>query len=142
MACALAKQFEGCRLRAYQDSGGVVTIGFGYTGHDITMQTEWTQAQADAALFNRMTESYNQLLSFSPGLRSENANKLGALTDFVYNVGIGNYARGEHLKSSVDLKQWNHAAIYIKQFVKDRKGNILQGLVKRRDAEIDLLIRK
>ncbi|HDT4264695.1 TPA: lysozyme, partial [Enterobacter kobei] len=28
---ALIKQFEGCRLTAYQDSVGVWTIGYGWT---------------------------------------------------------------------------------------------------------------
>ena len=105
------------------------------------MGTVWTQAQADAALDRRMNESYNQLLSFSPGLRSESPNKIGALVDFVYNCGIGNYARTDHFKSSVDAKQWNHAVIYIQQFIKDRKGVIQPGLVKRRKVEADLLLK-
>ena len=32
---ALTKQFEGLELKAYQDSVGVWTIGYGHTGTDV-----------------------------------------------------------------------------------------------------------
>lgn len=41
---------EGLRLHAYQDSGGVWTIGWGHTGPDVHEGLVWTRAQALAAL--------------------------------------------------------------------------------------------
>src|ERR1700744_4935469 len=43
----LIKQHEGCRLEAYCDTRGVLTIGYGHTGHLIVEGTVWTQEQAD-----------------------------------------------------------------------------------------------
>lgn len=46
---ALTREFEGCRLEAYQDQGGVWTIGYGHTGPDVHEGLTWTQEQADEA---------------------------------------------------------------------------------------------
>ena len=45
----LIEEFEGDELRAYADSGGVETIGYGHTG-DVTPGETITQAQAVAYL--------------------------------------------------------------------------------------------
>ena len=57
MAIDLAKQFEGCSLKAYPDQvygWRRATIGYGATGPSICMNTAWTQAQADTDLEYRM----------------------------------------------------------------------------------------
>jgi ABC-type branched-subunit amino acid transport system substrate-binding protein len=46
----LIQQFEGLRLKAYQDAVGVWTIGYGHTGPDVTPGLVISQAQADALL--------------------------------------------------------------------------------------------
>ena len=43
----LVKEFEGCRLTAYKDSVGVLTIGYGHTGSDVKPGMTITQARAD-----------------------------------------------------------------------------------------------
>jgi len=45
----LIKQFEGCRLTAYQDSTGLWTIGYGHT-KDVSAGQKITQKQADKFL--------------------------------------------------------------------------------------------
>lgn len=45
----LIKRFEGCRLKSYQDSVGVWTIGYGHTTGVVKGQNI-TQAQADTYL--------------------------------------------------------------------------------------------
>nr|WP_205208480.1 hypothetical protein [Chromobacterium haemolyticum] len=45
----LIQQFEGLRLKAYQDAVGVWTIGYGHTGPDVTPGLVITQAQRRAA---------------------------------------------------------------------------------------------
>ncbi len=44
------KRLEACRFHAFQDSGGVWTIGYGHTGPDVYEGLVWTQEQCDAAL--------------------------------------------------------------------------------------------
>jgi lysozyme len=47
---AAIRAFEGCVLKAYQDTGGVWTIGVGHTGPEVVKGLVWTAAQAEAAL--------------------------------------------------------------------------------------------
>lgn len=44
------KREEGVDLHAYQDQGGVWTIGYGHTGPEVHAGLVWTLAQAEAAL--------------------------------------------------------------------------------------------
>ena len=48
----LIKQFEGCRLSAYQCAAGVWTIGYGHTA-GVKKGMTITQAQADARVIRR-----------------------------------------------------------------------------------------
>lgn len=41
---------EGLRLKAYQDSGGVWTIGWGHTGPEVVEGLIWTREQCVEAL--------------------------------------------------------------------------------------------
>ena len=84
----LAKQFEGCVLSAYQDIAGVWTIGYGHTGKDVYQGLVWMQQQANDALEHDLNSSATLLAMYSPGLSD---GPLAALTDFVFNLGIGNY---------------------------------------------------
>ena len=46
LAAALIRVFEGIRLTAYQDSGGVWTVGFGHTGPEVVQGYTVTADQA------------------------------------------------------------------------------------------------
>jgi lysozyme len=139
MAMDLAKQFEGCELKAYPDPArgwDLPTIGYGCTGPDITRDTVWTQAQADAELEQRMTgfgESVDRLVKVP--ITDE---QKGALADFAYNLGPVS------LQDSTLLRLLNggnaqDAADEFKKWVK-AGGVTLPGLVKRRDAERALFL--
>jgi lysozyme len=49
-ALAMTERDEGLRLTAYQDSGGVWTIGWGHTGPEVHKGLVWTREQCVAAL--------------------------------------------------------------------------------------------
>jgi lysozyme len=87
-ATDLAKQFEGCKLEAYQDLAGIWTIGYGHSGKDVYEGLVWTQQQADDALLHDINAARALLEMYSPNLAN---GALDALTDFVFNLGIGNY---------------------------------------------------
>jgi len=130
----LVKDFEGLRLNAYQDSVGVWTIGYGHTGSDVKPGMTITQAkadqllQADLAKFNScVTSSINKPL---------NANQVGALMSFSFNVGCGalqgstlrrriNAGENPNLVASQELPKWDKAG-----------GRSLPGLTRRRAAEV------
>lgn len=125
------KLSEGLLLEAYQDSGGVWTIGYGHTkgvkkGDQITefMATEYLKddlRNSEQAVSLYVTSKINQ-------------NQFDALVSFTFNLGPGN------LKSSTLLKRVNadpndpDIALQFQRWVYC-KGVVLKGLVKRRERE-------
>lgn len=139
-AVALARLFEGCRLKAYWDArGGKWTVGWGCTGAGIGKDTQWTQARADAELDRRMGWALGAALHVSPGLADAGVARQAAIADFVYNLGAGDYA-GSTLRKCVDASDWPAAAAQIAHW--DHAGadhEVLPGLQRRRAAEAGLL---
>lgn len=133
----LIKQFEGCKLKAYTDCVGVLTIGWGQT-HGVKEGMLWTQEQADEDLIKEATICIDRALKASPILVHESANRQAAIADFIYNCGIGNYTSST-LKKRVDAKDWPNAVIEIKKWNKGG-GKVLKGLIKRRAKEAELLV--
>lgn len=129
----LLKSFESCRLEAYRDIRGVLTIGWGHTGADVTEGLIWTQDQADSQLVD-------DLSSFEDHLDCElqvqlTDDQFSALVDFVYNLGSG------ALLHSTLLKKINSGDFYVSgEFVKwDHScGKEIEGLLTRRKAEAAL----
>ena len=133
-AIALAKQFEGCRLTAYQDIAGVWTIGFGHVGKDVYEGLVWTQAQADDALLHDVNAARALLEMYSPNLAN---GTLDALTDFVFNLGIGNY-RTSTLCKCVNAQDWTGAKAQLLTW-DHSNGVVIPGLLRRREAEAALI---
>lgn len=130
----LVKEFEGCKLTAYQDIAGVWTIGFGHTGKEVHAGLVWTQTQADEALTNDLLHASTLLSLYSPGLAN---GPLDALTDFVFNLGIGNY-RTSTLCKYVNAQDWENVKAQL--MVWDHSnGTIVPGLLRRREAEAALI---
>lgn len=130
----LAKQFEGCELTAYQDIAGVWTIGWGHTGKDVYEGVTWTQQQADEALEHDLNAAEVLLSMYSNGL---GPNASAALTDFVFNLGIGNY-RTSTLCKCVNAQDWDGAKAQIVTW-DHSNGKVIPGLLRRREAEAALL---
>lgn len=130
----LVKGFESCVLTAYQDIAGVWTIGYGHTGKDVYAGLVWTQDQADEALEHDLLAADTLLDLYSPGLSGA---PLEALTDFVFNLGIGNY-RTSTLCSLVNAKNWPAAKVEILKW-DHSNGIVVDGLLRRREAEAALL---
>ncbi len=134
----LIKDSEGCKLTAYQCPAGIWTIGYGCTGVDIKKGLAWTQEQADAELDILALDVLRKAMKASPSLVLAPANKVIAIADFIYNLGIGNYSKST-LKKYVDQSNWLAAAGEIKKW--DKAGGVtLKGLTIRRKKEADLLL--
>ena len=82
----LIKDFERCKLTAYRDVGGTLTIGIGHTGKDVKVGMTITNEKAlelfkkDIAKFEKHVDSYNKIYNF-------NQNQFNALVSFAYNIG-------------------------------------------------------
>lgn len=133
-AIDLARTFEGCRLRAYQDLAGMWTIGWGHTGRDVYAGLTWSQAQADDHLAQDIEDHRVLLGRYSPNL-PEGAET--ALTDFVFNLGIGAY-RGSTLRKYVAAEAWPQVKTEILSW-DHSGGRVIPGLLARRQAEAALI---
>jgi len=140
---ALTREFEGCRLKAYQDTGGVWTIGYGSTlmpdGDKVQIGDTITQAQADTMLqrgVRRFSGYVDNLLNVS-GLTQ---GQYDALVDFCYNRGPGNMQRSRlyRLVKADPRDPRIPEAFGDKENIVDRKGQVQPGLVRRRQAEAAL----
>lgn len=124
-----AKGFEGFRPVPYQDPVGKWTWGYGETCGP--MPERWTESEADLALRAGLTQAQADVLehvtiSLTPG-------QLDACTDFVYNLGIGNFASSTLLKK-INAKDWPTAYFEFGRWV-HAGGIVLPGLVHRRTIE-------
>ncbi len=131
----LIKQFEGLRLTAYRDIGGIYTIGYGCT-HNVMPTLVIDQAEADRRLKLDLLEVAAEVSKLLTNQITD--NQFAALCCFAYNVGVGN------LKSSTLLKRVNYGG---KDEAADEflrwnkvKGVVTPGLVRRRYAERALFL--
>jgi lysozyme len=133
---ALTKEFEGLRLTAYQDVGGVWTIGCGHTGAGVEPGLTITETEAETYLRLDMQEAVacvNLLVS------SElSQNQFDALVDFCFNVGSGSFARST-LRKLLNAGQWMSAAAQFAQWA-NVGGKPSPGLARRRLAEAKLFL--
>ena len=136
----LIKQFEGCRLTAYQDSVGVWTIGYGWTqpvdGKPVGKGMTITQQKANQLLTEGVAQfekGVNSLVTVSL-----NQNQFDALVDFAYNLGV-NALKGSTLLRKINTGDYAGAA---NEFTKWNKagGKELAGLTRRREAEKSLFL--
>lgn len=137
---ALIKQFEGCKLTAYQDSVGVWTIGYGWTqpvdGKPIRAGMTIKQETAERLLKTGLV-SYESDVSrlVKVGLTQ---GQFDALVAFTYNLGARSLSTstllrklnaGDYAGAADEFLRWNKAG-----------GKVLNGLTRRREAERALFL--
>ena len=135
----IIKKFEGLKLKAYLCPAGLPTIGYGNTryedGSTVKLGEQISIDRADKLLMHTVAQFERQVdtLVTVP----IDANQLGALTSFAFNVGIGNFQRST-LRRLVNANPSNSAIRG--EFMKWNKagGKVLNGLTRRRQAEADL----
>lgn len=138
----ICQQSEGYALRlpdgsctSYWDSMGCVwTCGFGTTGPNVTRHTHWTRQEAVQWLQARWLIAEAGVRRASPVLSlPENRNRLEAITDFAYNLGVGRY-QASSLRRYVDQKNWTAASAEFPKW-NLAGGKVRPGLVTRRASE-------
>lgn len=131
---SLIRRFEGLRLRAYFCPAGVLTCGYGSTGHDIKPDTVWTEEQAEKRMQSDAAVALAATRRLCPLLTN---NTLGAVADFTYNLGATRLA-GSTLRKRLNAGDSAGAKAELRKWVRGG-GKILPGLVLRREAEIALI---
>jgi len=142
-ALKIIKEFEGCRLVAYQCSAGVWTIGWGATrliDRPVKQGDKISQQMADDMLQNSVELTARELLKLIPAAKMWPGHQLAALISWQYNVGAGavrdstlrsRLLAGQDAKSVIreELPRWDKV-----------DGKPLAGLTRRRAAELLLFL--
>lgn len=146
---ALIKEYEGLVLTGYADPVGIATVGFGHTGPDVKVGQKITKAQAEALLMADIAEAAaivdkHVTAPLAPLQRA-------AVISFVFNVGPGKKGvkdgfvelkRGGHstLLKRLNERDYDAASLEFGKWV-HAKGEVLKGLVRRRNAEQALFLK-
>ena len=127
---SLIKKFEGCELEAYKCAAGVWTIGFGSI-KGVKQGDTITQEEADNLLLHEMDE-YEGYINDAVNV-DLNQNQFDALVSWVFNLGPSNLSSST-LLTKINNKDWDDVPAQIKRWNK-AGGKVLQGLIRRREAE-------
>jgi GH24 family phage-related lysozyme (muramidase) len=132
----LIKEFEGCKLTAYDDGTGTSTIGYGHT-KGVKMDDIITQERAEELLKEDLIEyeGYVQALINNGIIEFPiNQNQFDALTSFCMNLGESNLmmlVKNRTANIVADkILLYNHA-----------NGEVWEGLTRRRQAERELFLK-
>jgi lysozyme len=130
-ALDLVRRFEGCRLNAYRDIVGILTIGYGET-LNVHEGMVWTEYEAEQALRRRLAAFMAGVIQRCPTLLAH-PKKLAACTSLAYNIGLGAFGassvcslskRGDFASAGDRFVLWNKAG-----------GKVVRGLTVRRQLE-------
>lgn len=139
----LIKKFEGCRLKAYKCPAGIWTIGYGNTFYEDGMKVKEgdviTQERAESLAAFVITQFAVTIAPFIKQPLTD--NQFSACVSLSYNIGQGNFKKSSVFKKlnvnpndptiADSFRLWNKGG-----------GQVLPGLVKRREAEIALYFKK
>ncbi len=132
LAEQVARHFEGLYLKAYRCPAGVLTIGYGHTGPDVTEGRVITATMAEELLAHDLAEAALAVDHLVKAKITEAQH--AALTDFVFNLGRGALAGstllarlndGDLPRAGAEFLKWDKAHI-------DGQLTTLPGLTKRR----------
>ncbi|MCD8266246.1 MAG: lysozyme [Prevotellaceae bacterium] len=132
---AFVREAEGFRTKAYKDSGGVWTIGYGHT-RGVKSTDKITRRQAEEYLEQDLEEAL-KYVNVEDVARTQGQSD--ALADFVFNLGYGSlrtstllrYIRQGFPTEEIQgqFRRWVYG------HTPDGKKVRLEGLVKRREWE-------
>ncbi|NUF16918.1 lysozyme [Acinetobacter lactucae] len=132
--------FEGLRLKAYDDGTGIWSIGYGTTrypdgssvrkGDTCTLEQAKAYMQHDLKIFERAVNSAVKV--------PLNQNQFDALVSLTYNIGVGAFKKSTLLKK-LNSGDYKEAANEFDVWV-NAGGKRLSGLVRRRAMEKKLFL--
>ena len=141
LAADLARRFEGLRLSPYLCPAGVATIAYGATFYEDGTRVQLTDPPVTRELANALllwmlrTQYLPAVVRLCPGANTP--GRLAALIDFTYNLGAGSL-KASTLRRRVNAGDWDAVPAELAKWVRGG-GRVLKGLVKRRQAEAELV---
>ena len=104
------KRDEGLRLTPYRDTGGVLTVGYGHTGSDVTAAQVWTQGEADDTLIEDIAIAQSELDEALPWWRTLDDARQDVLVEMCFNQGIGALLEFKRTLAAIRAGQWARAS--------------------------------
>lgn len=132
----LIKEFEGCRLAAYKCPAGLWTIGYGHT-RSVKRGMIITATQAEQYLRIDLQPAETVL---NCKLKSLTQQQFDALCSFIYNVGVGTFLSSTLFRKIQVNSNDSTIADELMRY-KYAGGKIINGLIRRRRAEVELYFR-
>lgn len=142
----LIAKFEGLRLKSYQDTGGVWTIGYGsvrdpFTG--VAVKEGQTISKATALEWLKKEIEQRQMAIRKLVKVPITSNQLAAITSLAYNIGLTGFQRSTLLKllnAKAPIKDVADQFLVFNKVTIDGKKVFVQGLMNRRLLERDLFL--
>jgi len=104
------QEFEGCRLKAYLDTVGVWTIGYGHTGPEVVEGLEWTQEKADSTLDEDIAEKLAQVRKHIPWYDRLSEPRQAVLVGMCFQLGLTGLLGFNRTLGSIRDERWADAA--------------------------------
>jgi len=101
---------EGCRLKAYKDTVGVWTIGYGHTGPEVQKGLVWTQEKAEAVLIADVRKHNAELLRRAPWISGLDPVRQRVLFNMAFNLGINGLLGFKNTLAYVQAGKYDFAA--------------------------------
>jgi lysozyme len=134
----LVRHFEGFLAAPYLCPAGVPTIGYGTTRYPSGIRVTLVDqpiSRDEALQLVRQTLPVADVLRLCRGV--DTPERLAALIDFTYNLGVGNL-RASTLRKRVNAGEWGSVPHELMRWNKAR-GRVLAGLTARRAAEAAMI---
>lgn len=125
----LIEDFESCQLAPYRCPSGVWTIGYGHT-EGVTATSPMITRDEAVALLDKDIARFERAVNEAVHVPL-NQNQFDALVSLCFNIGVGAFRTSTLVRklndgedAAPEFDRWNQS-----------KGEVLPGLVRRRDAE-------
>jgi lysozyme len=136
------KHFEGLEQRPYIDAVGIRTVCYGHTGQFVRGNHIRTVAECEEILGH-------DILVHARGVqrclrREPTRNQMAAMTSLAFNVGVPTFCRstlvrkfnaGDTRGAAAEFGRWKYARV-------NGRMEVLRGLERRRQAEMELFLRR
>jgi RHS repeat-associated protein len=137
------KEHEGLEKKVYEDTGGLLTVGYGHlvkTDDNLKKDDKVTSEKADA-LFDQDVPASEGAVRTTVGEVQLSQNEFNALTDLVFNAGPGVLDAANSPKLNEAIKKGDYKAMSGQlKYTKDAKGNHPKGLVTRSEDRKKLFL--
>ena len=139
----LIKHFEGVRKKPYICPAGYWTVGVGHLiSRDAKLPFEWFRALSIGEIDDLLRKDLRRFelgVLRMLGTVQPSQSEFDALVSFSFNLGLGCFQRSTVRSAFIRGDKKRSGEVLLKY--RRAGGRILQGLVRRRQAELALLMR-